>query len=274
MKVSPIQFNYNYKKINFCADKNCFSSQNSKYTTCEKGQIVNVRGGGVFNRHITEYCRADMNWVKLEQTIRKKFPNPQDANFIIYAASTGEEPYTMAILLDKIYTKPISIKAFDISQDVIDEDIKRQKEGVVIDIKDVRKIYETLNLNAFNSYFKADRLNGSIKLAKRITDCIEFKRSNILEDINKIDSSKPVVLMARNMWPYVHHSEYKAFCEKLKETLAPGSLFVIGVYDYNGETYFKNSGNFPYILSKSGFKPVSSSFLESFRNFNLIFEKK
>ena len=281
MNITAIQ-NNNFKYRSFFGannavlyDCNIAQSDNlpKNQVLLERGQIKDGKGE-LFNRHVTEYCRTDMNWIKLERVLRKKFPNPNDVNFVIYAASTGEEPYTVAMLLNKIYGKPVPIQAFDISQGVIDEDIKHQKEGVVIDLSDTRKIYETLRLNSFNGYFKTDRLNGSIKIDKRITDCVEFKRSNILDDIDKIDSSKPAVLMARNMWPYVKSSEYKGFCEKLRETLSSGSLFIIGTYDYNGENYLLNSDSFPRILSKHGFKPVSRSPLESFRSFNLIFEKK
>ena len=287
MHISPIQFNNSHIARSFKGNSDKAQSsfiQNYQYIPYmtpaknkpdeyQKGQIVNSKGE-IFNRHNTEFCRADMNWKKLEDILRKKYPNPDNVNFIIYAASTGEEPYTIAILLNKIYGKPIPIKAFDISKDVIEENIKKQKEGVFIDIKDVRKIYETLNLGDFNSCFRADRTSGDIKIDRKITDSIEFSQSNIIEDIDLIDSEKPTVLFARNMWPYVHFTQYKGFCKKLNEKLTPNSLFIIGSYDYNGEVGFLNSNDFPRILTKNGFRGISNRFFESFKTLDLIFEKK
>ena len=272
MKI--ISLNTNYINRSFCANNSEFDLQAKRPAVYEKGQIKSLKGDGVFNRHITEYCRADMNWLNLGRIIKQKYPDFNDVNFIVYASSTGEEPYSLEILLNKIYGSYVPIKAFDISQSIIDENIKHQKEGVIIELKDARKIFDTLNLDSFSDYFKADKITGDIKLNRKITDSVEFKRSNILEDIDKIDSSKPSVIFARNMWPYVKNSEYKEFCEKLRKKSAPKSMFIIGVYDYNGESYLLNSNSFPNFLSKSGFKPVSRGFLQSFRTFNLIFEKK
>lgn len=264
----------NSNKRNFLGERNNkLIASSYKKSLQERGQII-TPNGDVFNRHITEYCRYDMNWVKLENILRSKYPNPDNVNFIIYAASSGEEPYTMAILLKKIYGKTVPIKAFDISQDLTDKNIQHQKDGVKIEVKDVLKILKTLNLKSFEGYFKADKTTGEIKLDKKITDCVEFECSNILEDIDNMDKSKPTVLMARNMWPYVHFLEYNKFCKKLQNTLAANSIFIIGSYDYNGDGELFKSDNFPHILSKNGFRPVSNGIFESFRSFDLIFEKK
>ncbi len=291
MRISPTQVSQSYRHRSFLANKcdntSVKSADNPQRSTldlpciplaefCEnqkyrKGQIVNLKGE-VFNRHNTQYCRTDMNWLKLEMILRKKYPNPNDVNFVTYACSTGEEPYTIAILLNKIYKRPVPIKAFDISQRVIDENIKKQKEGVKLELDDFKNICTTLNLPSGDA-FCADK-KGHIKIDSKITNCVEYACSNILEDVDFIDNSKPTVLFARNMWPYVLPKEYPIFCKKLSTNLAPNSLFIIGQYDYEGEESLIKSNSFPRALSKNGFKPIRQSVIESFRAFNLFFEKK
>ena len=248
-----------------------FIKPNKNQSILDKGQVV-TKNGQIINRHTTEFCRSDLDWAELGRYLKNKYPSINDTDFLVFASSTGEEPYTLAILLNDIYGDISNIKAFDISQDIIEESIEKQKEGITISAPVCDYIFDAMQLKNLSAFEDGDY--KSVKLRRNITDSVSFEQANILTGLDKIDSSKPSVIFARNMWPYVKNSEYKEFCEKLRKKSAPKSMFIIGVYDYNGESYLLNSNSFPNFLSKSGFKPVSRGFLESFRTFNLIFEKK
>ena len=236
----------------------------------EEGQMSTEKGE-IINRHTTGFFRADMDWAEFGKYLKEKYPSIDDVDFITYACSTGEEPYSLALLLNKLYGKNTEIKAFDLSDDVINDNIKKQQEGIFVNMPTIRYICEDMNTSDIDAFEDGDYKGAKIK--RNITDSVSFDKANILTSLDNIDSEKPTVLMARNMWPYVNPEKYHQFAKELYEKLAPNSIFILGLYDYEGNPDVANSYTFPDVLLEEGFKRIQYSKYQPNGIGSLVFEK-
>ena len=236
----------------------------------QKGQMVN-QNGEIINRHTTDFCRDDIDWAEYGEYLKEKYLSADDADFLIYGCSTGEEPYSLAILLNDVYGSIPNIKAFDISDEIIQNNIRQQKKGIFIKAPIFDYMYSQMRLKD-SSAFKDGDYQG-VKLAQNILDSVSFKQANILTNLDSIGDSKPAVIMCRNMWPYIKPSEYQDFAKKLYNKLAPNSIVVLGMYDYEGNRDVINSDTFPETLLQEGFKNATYGKFEQNGLGSLVFEK-
>lgn len=249
-----------------------------------EGQILES-DGQIFNRHSTNFFRHDIDWTDLGNYLKENFKNDKKVNTYVWACSTGEEAYSIALLLKSFFgedaKKFIPVRAMDIDSKIINRNRKQQKEGIYIDEYVLSRILLKFKLKYkqyVNTYIK-EKSSGNLLIAPDITKMVSFKFSNILTDVNKIDSKNPSLIMCRNMWPYVDSKKYDEFAKKLYKKLAPNSLVIIGGYDWEGDSHFKNSNTFGNVLEKNGFKPVMEkaglfSGREVGKCFPLVFKKE
>jgi chemotaxis methyl-accepting protein methylase len=226
------------------------------------GQVI--LNGEVFNRHSSFFFRDDIDWIKFGTYLKDKYKATPKVNTLIWGCSQGQEAYTMAILLKHYFGKDnkkfLPIKAMDISEKLINQNIDSQKEGFRINDGDVLKIREALGLLPYTEdlyKYCVPALFMGYQFKKDIIDSVEFSRSNILTDLDKIDSKNPSIVMCRNMWPYIDSSKYDECAKKLYDKLAKGSIVVIGRYDWDGEKAIPHSKDFPKALINNNFKPVN-----------------
>lgn len=113
-----------------------------------------------------------------------------------------------------------------------------------------------INSSESNQYFTSSTPTRISQIRPDITQKVEFKKANILNEIDKIDGKKPSLILCRNMWPYIDSFKHDDFAKKLYDKLAPGSTVIIGNYDCMGEKSYPDSNKFPQSLRKAGFKPI------------------
>ena len=77
------------------------------------------------------------------------------------------------------------------------------------------------------------------------------------------------------MWPYINSAEYRPFANELYKKLAPGSIIVVGEYEYLGENGYVGSKTFVDALENAGFEPVERGSLceNGAEKASLIFKK-
>lgn len=238
-------------------------------TPTKRGQII--LDGTVFNRHKTCYARDDVNWIGLGGYLKKRFQSIENVDINIFGCSTGEEPYTLTMLLKKEYKEaPFKIQAYDIDENIIKTNILTKERGVETPPWSVGGILARLKLNDEDKgrFFIKSSYRKALSLQENVTQHVEFNQGNILESLDKIKSDKPSIIFCRNMWPYIDPCEYDSFAKNLYEKLAPGSIVVIGEYDLEGEEDI-GSNKFPEALLSSGFKNPRTGL----KNDYIIFEK-
>ncbi len=230
MRINPIQF-YNYgiqkktNKISFCSSDNVSQTEQK----LERGQFL--CDGIIHNFQHTSYARGDIDWDNFGQYLKEKYKN-DDPNVFVFACSTGEEAYTMALLLNKIFPdRKIKIKAMDISENAIKE-CEKLKESAEIPYRYVLYLGSELNLSEDEKQNSFQKITyEDYKFQPQILDMVEFEKRNILEYPFKKYSDKPTIVMMRNMWFYVKEDEHKPFVNNLYKALAPNSIVVIGNVD-------------------------------------------
>ena len=165
--------------------------------------------------NVSEFYRNPTQWDVLEKNILPDLIK-KNSNINIWssACSTGEEPYSLVMLLSKFYDlKDIKILATDIDVGAIE----KAKIG----------IYSEKSLQYLPSEFRTkyfEKVGSSYKINQIIKDCVQFKHINLLKD--KYPENCHLIL-CRNVLIYfteeAKNSIYKKFYNSLN---SDGVLFV------------------------------------------------
>ena len=261
-------------------NQNIYKSSFQKYFINDyfpvgRGQYLSQYKDEIVNSHETYFFRDDINWLTFKNYLNERFANCPKVDTVIYGCSDGSEPYTLSMLMQSMVKNPdkfFPIKAFDIIDSLIKENIKEKDSFKVqsTDFEKVRALYEMMALDYSPFIFQDDL--GKYYLTNKTTNPVEFKQGNLIEDIDRMHFEKPVLFMARNMWPYVSPSEYHSFAKKLFEKLPKGSSVIIGAFDYKGNRYL-GTNDFPNVLLESGFKQSNCNISRDIPIRNVAFEK-
>ncbi len=165
--------------------------------------------------NVSEFFRNPSQWVVLEQDIIPMLLKGKTSIKIWSAAcSTGDEPYTIAMIMSKILPlNQIKIMATDIDKEVL----KKAQEGLYIDksVANVPKVF-------LDKYFtKKERM---YQISDEIKKCVSFTQHNLLKDPypNNVD-----LIVCRNVLIYftedAKNEIYKKFSAALRKE---GILFV------------------------------------------------
>lgn len=167
--------------------------------------------------NVSEFYRNPDQWKILENDIlpqilaRTKKPKIWSA-----ACSTGDEPYSLAMLLAKyIPVRDINIIATDIDKQVLE----KAKAGLynVKSLKDLPKEF-------VEKYFV--KINDtSYKICDDIKRCVEFRQHNLLKDAypDKCD-----LIVCRNVVIYFTEEAKEVIYRKFSQSLLPGGLLFVG----------------------------------------------
>ena len=280
LKYNPVR---NFPWLNNTPATDVFvKSQDSRQKEVLKGQIVNANGE-IYTRPNSAMFRDDINWNLFRSYLQDRFKDYDRVNTVVHGCSNGSEAYTMSMLYRSHddSEKFLPIRAFDIDAKRIKKNIEAQKKKKVAITdselhfaKDVNHIVDDREDEFY--VLKENKNNPEITsrmLTSKILGDVEFQQSNILDYVNDINFEKPTILMCRNMWPYVNYKEYEEFAQKLYNNLQPGSIVVLGNFDYTGSEGVEGSNSMPYVLKDAGFEksncPIGSQPAFPY----LIFEK-
>lgn len=165
--------------------------------------------------NVSEFFRNPNQWEVLEKEILPYLINRHGKIRIWSAAcSTGEEPYSLAMLLTKFY--PITeIKIF--ATDIDKAAIEKAKMGIYSE-----KSIENVPLEFKNKYFT--KLGNSYKIDESIKRCVEFSQHNLLKDIYPSNNH---LILCRNVMIYFTEEAKVEMYKKFHNALtADGILFV------------------------------------------------
>lgn len=166
--------------------------------------------------NVSEFFRNTKQWEVLENEVIPYLHDKFSKNIKIWSAacSTGDEPYSLAMLLSKFMPlSRINIIATDIDLQIL----AKAKEGIYNE-KSVAGVPTDLK----NKYFKKD--GQSYKISDEIKKCITFRQHNLLKDTYPENMD---LIVCRNVLIYfteeAKHSIYIKFNHSLKNE---GILFV------------------------------------------------
>jgi chemotaxis protein methyltransferase CheR len=166
--------------------------------------------------NVSEFWRNSNRWQVLSEFFLKPMlkttPRP---NVWSAACSTGEEPYTLAMILD-------SFNALDrstiLASDIDDGVLARAKEGVY----PARSLRE-VPADYLRRYF--EEVQGSFHVADRLKKAVKFRKQNLLLDCF---GSHFDLIVCRNVMIYFTEEAKSALYHKFARALKPGGLLFVG----------------------------------------------
>src|ERR1041385_7576983 len=184
--------------------------------------------------NVTRFFRDVQAWdVLAQQVLPVLFKNkPPGSSLRIWCAgcATGEEPYSVAILLCELLgarTKDYEIKIYGTDNDESALNTARRAEYASEALRGVRPEIKT-------KYFTGDRL---LRVAREVRRMVIFGRSNLLTDapISHVD-----LLLCRNVLIYFDPTAQAHILGRLKYALNEGGVLFLG----KSESQLKRSAEF------------------------------
>jgi chemotaxis protein methyltransferase CheR len=149
--------------------------------------------------------------------------------------STGEEPYSLAVLVKQLIPDLSNWNIFILGTDLNQESIAKAKLGIY-NSWSFRKVDPELQ----KQYFKPVRSNW--KIDDRIQKMVSFKSGNLLKDNfpNYLDIYDFDLIICRNVFIYFDFQTVATIVKKIYRTLNPEGYFISG----HTELYGQSLGNF------------------------------
>lgn len=174
----------------------------------------------------TDFFREPVHFEFLSQEVLPEFISQGKKHIRVWSAacSSGEEPYTISIVLNEFKAQhsdfSFEILATDISSNVLEKTYR----GVYAE-----KVIEPVPMHLRKKYFlkSKDRVNPTIRVVPEIQKNISLKYLNLMDPVYDI-KEKYDVIFCRNVLIYFDRETQEKVVSKLCKCLAPGGYLMIG----------------------------------------------
>lgn len=175
---------------------------------------------------LTSLFRDPVLWKALKTKLNIQWAGKKELSIWHAGCSTGEEVYTMGIVLqESTFKNKVTAKATDISK----QSIETAKKGLYHSIKFDE--YEK-NLKAYNPMSSLKKYststNGSIQMDPALISHVLFDYHNLITDQF---ASNYDIIFCRNVMIYFDNGAKKKLFEKFHKALNKDGLLIIGFYD-------------------------------------------
>lgn len=166
--------------------------------------------------NVSEFFRNKGRWDVLDKKILPMLIKPGQTFKIWSAAcSSGDEPYTLAMLLSQhIDLSKVEILATDLDEKIL----ARAKEGIYTD-RALKEVPEALKKRYFTYENNVYRIDPMLKKA------ITFKKHNLLEDPYPKNFD---LIVCRNVMIYFTEEAKHAIYQKFSHSLRDQGIFFVG----------------------------------------------
>ena len=175
---------------------------------------------GYLTINVSEFYRNPAQWELFEKKVlpiafsRKR--RKEDVRIWSSACSTGEEPYTVVMILNKFMPlEKIRVLASDIDHDAIE----KAKKGVYPE-RNVRELPREF----LEKYFTRQDKDMYV-ISENVRRCVEFRYINLLRDPFPKDQD---IILCRNVLIYFTEEAKELLFEELSKALAPNGILFIG----------------------------------------------
>lgn len=166
--------------------------------------------------NVSEFYRNPNQWQVLEKDIIPSLLSKKNRLTLWSSAcSTGEEPYSLAMLMTKFFPlKEIRILATDIDE----EAMNKAKFGLYSE-----KSLENLPLDFKTKFFT--KIENSYKIFDEIKRCVEFRKMDLLKD--RFPSNMDLIL-CRNVMIYFTEEAKELLYSKFYNSLDDNGILFVG----------------------------------------------
>lgn len=184
----------------------------------------------------TSFFRDAKPFVALEalvpEIIKSAAPTQRTLRVWSAACSSGQECYSVAMVLENAIKKHIGWKCEIIGTDIDEEIIAKAKNAVYSQFE----VQRGLTMQKIIQYF--DQEGNSWKLKNSIRSMVSFRKVNLLNNISGL--GKFDIIFCRNVLIYFNMETKKEVLKKLSERLSPNGLVFLGA----AETVINHSESF------------------------------
>ncbi len=196
--------------------------------------------------NFTSFFREKAHFDFLTSDVLPKFVNsggrnPRNLTVWSSACSSGEEPYTLAMVIDQFMRSSPGVSCSIMATDISTKVLGAAEKGVY-PLERVEKMPK----NFLHTYFQrgVGQCSGYVKVKPNIRDLVTFKRFNLMDQFpwqGEID-----VIFCRNVMIYFNKETQDELVRKFYDCLSPGGFLFIG--------HSESLGNI-----KSKFKPAATT---------------
>lgn len=169
---------------------------------------------------------------ELEDIIKERKNRPYNrkgpkVNIWCAATSTGQEPYSIAMLIDEYISKkigsPISLDDFGITATDIDSNaLAKAMSGEYTNLEVARG----LPLEFQTKYFKKNDISNTWSLDNKIKNLVDFKRLNLIENFNNLGGFD--VIFCRNVLIYFDINQKRKILDSFYNILSNDGILILG----------------------------------------------
>jgi len=175
--------------------------------------------------NFTSFFRENSHFEYMTSTVLPEFTASGAKGLKLWSAacSSGEEPYTLAIVLNNFKQKnpsfSFTIQATDISTKVLDA----AKAGVYAEER-----IRTMPKDILKQYFQKGKgkSEGFVKVKRELSEPISFERFNLMGDFPWREEFN--VIFCRNVMIYFNRETQQELVNKFSRCLKPGGYLFIG----------------------------------------------
>jgi len=146
--------------------------------------------------------------------------NLKELNIWCAASSSGQEPYSIAMLLQENFPELNNWKVTFIASDISDKMLNRCRSGKFSQLEVNRGLPASLLIK----YFEKDGQSWVIK--KKLREMINFQKINLSEDLPYIPRMD--IIFLRNVLIYFNTSMKKKILKSFREALQPDGYLFLG----------------------------------------------
>ncbi len=181
----------------------------------------------------TELFRTPSIWQSLAPYIQRKFRHLDDIKIWHAACSTGQEMYSMMMLLSEMgLLDKTQIYGTDLNEDVLK--VAKNGKYKLHDYED-HKINFSESMAQFpdfkcKDYFSINTKRGFIKMNKKLTEKPILRKHDLVKNEN-IFNVKFDLIMCRNVLIYFEHEVQNKIIKFFYENMSPKGILVIGKHE-------------------------------------------
>lgn len=234
--LSAYKSNQMNRRLNNLIARSGVSSTEEYIKMIEQNSEMKKKLADFITINVSEFFRNKELFIDLENKLKEILTSTGNKRLKIWSAacSNGAEPYSIAIILDKLTPK---VRHEILATDIDSTILETAKKGIYnsTDVKNVDK-------EMLKKYFSIHNEDNKYILNEDIRNRVKFRKHDlILDDYEKGFD----LILCRNVVIYFTQEAKDKIYSKFSESLFPGGLLFVGatesIYDYKKYNFGKAS---------------------------------
>ncbi|MBE5936644.1 MAG: protein-glutamate O-methyltransferase CheR [Lachnospiraceae bacterium] len=205
------------RRIDALITKNKLNSYEEYLNLLRKDKVALKAFVNYLTINVSEFFRNTEQWKVFENTILPYLFEKKGKKLKIWSAacSTGDEPYTIAMIL----LKHMARTQFELIATDIDDQVLAKAQSGMYNSKSIAGVP-----NEFKSYF-TDLGSGTYQISDKIMSCVKFKQHNLLKDPYPTNCD---LIVCRNVLIYFTDEAKDNIFHKFNRSLNSNGVLFIG----------------------------------------------